>query len=1004
MLAMRSLLPVTVCLLILTAGARAEDPDFNRDVRPILSHHCFKCHGPDDKGRKAKLRLDLRDAAIATRKHGRHAIVPGKPDKSELLRRVVSDDETEVMPPPVTKNPLTATEKDILKRWIAAGAVYAPHWAFVAPRQAPLPPVKQKEWPRNPIDYFTLARMEAAGLHPSPEADRYVLVRRLYLDLIGLPPTPAEADAFVHDTRPDAYEKLVDHLLDSPHYGERWARRWLDLARYADTNGYEKDRPRSIWPYRDWVINALNRDMPFDEFTVEQLAGDMLRNATTEQKVATGFHRNTMLNEEGGIDPLEYRYYAMIDRVNTTATVWLGLTLGCAECHTHKFDPIPHREYYQVMAFLNNADEPQMPVPTRELTGRRAKAEAEIAAREADLPKHFPADAAHPGEKGKQSLERKFNDWLRQERGRAVRWTVLRPTEAKSNLPFLQVLGDNSVLASGDQSKRDVYDVQFRTELRGIRALRLEVLPDDSLPGRGPGRVFYEGEPGDFFLVDLTLGADGRPVQLAKATQTFAEGKNTAAAAIDADPHTGWAVRGGQGKAQAAVFTLAAPLDKAGALALRMVFERYYSSDLGRFRVSVTTDTHPAEARLPADVEELLTVPAGRLTAGDRERLLRYYLSIAPELAGERAAIQKLRDALPAYPTTLVMSERPPQDPRPTFVHRRGEFLQTEERVEPDVLSALPPLPKDAPRNRLTFARWLVSPSNPLVGRVTMNRQWAAFFGRGIVRTLEDFGYQGDPPTHPELLDYLAVEFVKQGWSLKKMHRLIVTSATYRQSSRVTPELLEKDPQNLLLARGPRFRLEAELVRDAALSESGLLSEKLGGPSVFPPQPPNVTSEGTYGALGWKASEGPDRYRRGLYTFSKRTAPFAMNITFDGPSGEACLARREVSNTPLQALTLMNDMVFVEAAEALGGLTAAQPGTDAARAGSLFRRVLTRPPSDDELARILAFYQTQKRRLLGKELNAAALAGKGPGDLTERAAWTAVARALLNLDETVTKE
>ncbi len=1001
---MRSLLPVTVCLLTLAAGARAEDPDFNRDVRPILSHHCFKCHGPDDKGRKAKLRLDLSDAATAPRKHGRHAIVPGKPGASELIRRVVSDDETEVMPPLVTKNPLTAAEKDILKRWIAAGAVYAPHWALVPPRQAPLPGVKQKDWPRNSIDYFTLARMEAAGLHPSPEADRYVLVRRLYLDLIGLPPTPAEADDFVRDARPDAYEKLVDHLLDSPHYGERWARRWLDLARYADTNGYEKDRPRSIWPYRDWVINALNRDMPFSEFTIEQLAGDMLPNATTEQKVATGFHRNTMLNEEGGIDPLEYRYYATIDRVNTTATVWLGLTLGCAECHTHKFDPIPHREYYQFMAFLNNADEPQMPVPTPELAARRAKAEAEIAAREADLPNRFPADPAHPGEKGRQSLERKFNDWLRQERGRAVRWTALRPAEAKSNLPFLQVLGDNSVLASGDQSKRDVYDVLFRTDLRGIRALRLEVLPDDSLPGRGPGRVFYEGEPGDFFLADLTLSADGHPIKMAKASQTFAEGKNTAAAAIDSDPHTGWAIRGGQGKAQAAVFTLTSPLDKAGALGLRMVFERYYSSDLGRFRVSVTDDTRPAEARLPAGVEELLTLPPDRLTAAGRERLLRYYLSIAPELAGERAAIQKLRDALPAYPTTLVMSERPPQDPRPTYVHRRGEFLQTEERVEPDVLSALPPLPKGAPRNRLTLARWLVSPSNPLVGRVTMNRQWAAFFGRGIVRTLEDFGYQGDPPTHPELLDWLAVEFVKQGWSLKKMHRLILTSATYRQSSRVTPELLEKDPQNLLLARGPRFRLEAELVRDAALRECGLLSEKLGGPSVFPPQPPNVTSEGTYGALGWKVSEGLDRYRRGLYTFSKRTAPFAMNITFDGPSGEACLARREVSNTPLQALTLLNDTVFIEAAEALGGLAAAQPGTDEARAGALFRRVLTRPPSGDELARIVAFYQTQKRRLLGKELNAAALAGKGPGDLTERAAWTAVARALLNLDETVTKE
>jgi hypothetical protein len=984
--------------------ARGDDIDFARDVRPVLSRHCFKCHGPDDRGRKAKLRLDSRDAAVRGGRSGRPAIVPGKPDEGEAMRRILSDDPAVMMPPPAVKNPLSDAEKQALRRWIAAGAEYRPHWAFVPPRQGPLPKVRQSDWPHNAIDYFVLARLEREGLPPSPEADRFTLVRRLSLDLIGLPPTPEEADAFVNNASPDAYERLVDRLLASPHYGERWARRWLDLARYADTNGFEKDRARSIWPYRDWVIRALNDDLPFDRFTVEQQAGDMLPGAKLEQRVATGFHRNTMLNEEGGIDPLEYRFYATVDRVNTTATTWLGLTLGCTQCHTHKFDPIPHREYYQFLSFLNNADEPEIDVPSPDLAARRAELEKQAAELEADLPNRFPADPAHPDEKPRAHLERKFNEWLQQESGRAVRWTVLRPGEAKSNLPLLTVLDDSSVLASGDQSKRDVYDLKFRTDLKGITAIRLEVLPDDSLPKGGPGRVFYEGAPGDFFLGELTLTADGRPVRLARASQTFAAGSSNAAAAIDGNPLTGWSIAGGQGKAQTAVFNLAEPLPAGQELGLQMVFERYYASDLGRFRISVTTDSRPTEARLPADIEELLLVPADRRTPEQRDRLLHHYLSVAPELAAAHESIRKLHEQEPAYPTTLVLSERPPQNPRPTFVHNRGEFLQPTERVEPDVLSVLPPLPAGAPRNRLTFARWLVDPGNPLVGRVTVNRQWAAFFGRGIVPTLGDFGYQGDPPSHPELLDWLAVEFVRQGWSLKKVHRLIVTSATYRQSSRTAAELLEKDPHNALLGRGPRFRLEAELVRDTALAASGLLSEKVGGPSVFPPQPAGVTSEGTYGPIAWKASEGPDRYRRGLYTFSKRTAPFAMFVAFDAPSGEACLARRDVSNTPLQALTLLNDTVYVECAQALGRQLAAQQGSDEARARALFRRILTRPPDFDELTRIVVFYRAQKQRFLKKELDPAAIAGPGPGDVAERAAWSAVARVLLNLDEAITKD
>ncbi len=996
--------PWTIPLVLLAApcARAAEGPDvFNDRVRPILARHCFKCHGPDDKARKARLRLDVREQALKPAKSGKPAIVPGKPDQSELVRRIFAD-EDEVMPPAHAKNPLTEADRQTLRRWVADGAEYRPHWAFVPPRQVPLPKVRRADWPRNAIDHFVLARLEAAGLAPSPAAERHVLVRRLYLDLVGLPPTPEEAEAFVKDNDPAAYEKLVDRLLASPHYGERWARRWLDLARYADTNGYEKDRGRSIWPYRDWVINALNSDMPFDQFTIEQIAGDMLPGATASQRIATGFHRNTMLNEEGGIDPLEFRFHAMTDRVATTGTTWLGLTLGCAQCHTHKFDPLLHKEYYRVFAFLNNADEPEMEVPQSEVARRREEVDAKIARMIEDLPTRFPSAGKASS---REHLERKFNEWTEREAARTVRWKVLRPVEAKASRPLLTVLDDDSVFASGDQGKSDTYDLRFSGDLRGVTAIRLEVLPDERLPRHGPGRVYYEGPFGDFMLSEFTVAAGGKPVALKSASHSFARGGYEAAKAIDGDPQTGWSIDGGQGRPHSAVFTLAAPLADAGGLHIRMLFERYYAAGLGRFRIAVTTDKGPAVAReMPADVEELLLVPAAKRTPEQRQRLLRFFVTVAPELAADRAAIDKLRAQRPAFPTTLVMAERPPENPRPTFLHNRGEFLQPTERVEAAIPAVLPPLPKDLPPNRLGFARWLVSADNPLVGRVTMNRQWAAFFGTGIVRTLQDFGYQGERPSHPELLDFLAVEFVRQGWSLKRMHRLIVTSATYRQASGVTPELLAKDPDNRLLARGPRVRLEAEQVRDAILRESGLLSPKIGGPSVFPPQPSNVTTEGTYGQLAWKPSEGPDRYRRGLYTFSKRTAPFAAFATFDAPSGEVCVARREVSNTPLQALTLLNDPAFLEGAQALGRLMAGRPGPIAERVDYLFRRCLTRPPSADERATLVRYFESQKRRFADKQLDPAAVAGPGAGDTAERAAWTALARALFNLDEAVTKE
>ncbi len=1004
-------------------------PDFQREVRPILSRQCFACHGPDEHSRKGKLRLDLRDSALAPAKSGKRALVPGKPDASELVRRITSTDHNKVMPPPETKKELTAAEVDTLRRWIAAGADYEPHWAFIKPKQAPLPKVKQTAWPQNAIDHFILTRLEKGGLKPSAPADDYTLVRRLYLDLIGLPPTPEEADAFVKSVqighRPSAIGNLADKLLASPHYGERWARKWLDLARYADTNGYEKDRPRNIWPWRDWVIRALNENLPFDQFTIHQLAGDLLpasqisdlKPKKLDPLIATGFHRNTMLNEEGGIDPLEFRFYAMVDRVATTSTTWLGLTVGCAQCHTHKFDPIPHTDFYALMAFLNNADEPDQDLPDPALAEQHRKNFARAAELLAELPSKFPANSkATPALTGPEHLASRFSEWLATERARGVKWTPLRPAEAKSSLPLLTVQPDDSVFASGDITKADTYELTFRNVPAGVTALRLEALPDDRLPAHGPGMTYYEGRKGDFFMGEFKVFAASSQLKLVRATESFSKNNFggapvTAALATDGNPETGWSTATREGERHEAVFNLAEPLRVGGDLRVKMLFGRHYAASLGRFRIAYTTDPRGASAStLPLEAQQLLLHPDAQLTAAERAKLRDHFLLAAPELKDARAEIEKLRKP-PAHQTTLVLRERPPENPRPTHRHHRGEFLSPKETVAPAVLGVLNPLPPGAPVNRLGFAQWLVSPENPLTARVTVNRQWAAFFGLGLVRTTEDFGLQADAPTHPELLDWLAVDFVKQGWSLKQLHKLIVTSATYQQSSRVEDRQSQAlgtrpstlDPDNRLLSRFPRSRLDAEMIRDSVLRASGQLSAKVGGPSVFPPQPASVTSEGVYGGKSWDESKGEDRYRRGLYTFAKRSAPYAMFNTFDGPSGEACVARRDVSNTPLQALTLLNDTVIIEAAQALGRQFTAQAGTIESRVEKLFRRCVTRPPSADERAQLVKFFENQRARFASGELKPAAFAGPGDGDATERAAWTALARALLNLDEIISK-
>ncbi len=1032
------------CVLGVAGGLvapAAEGPDFARDVRPILSNRCFKCHGPDEGNRESGLRLDMRDAAVAALDSGHRAIVPGRPDDSELVARITSRDPDLVMPPPHTKVTLSTTEQRILQDWIAAGADYRPHWAFTKPVRPPVPAaasLRQSDWPRNDIDRFVLARLEREGVAPSPEADRATLCRRVHLDLVGLPPTPTELDAFLGDTAADAYEKLVDRLLASPRYGERWARRWLDLARYADTNGYEKDRPRTIWPYRDWVIRAFNDDMPFDQFTIRQLAGDMLPDAKPDDVIATGFHRNTMINEEGGIDPLEFRYLAMVDRVGTTGAVWLGLTTACAQCHTHKFDPLTQTDYYSLMALLNNADEPEWTIPDPNDARQAAAITAKIQAFWEGLPGKWPLPSAAAAEQARlagtsaagpaptaaapqptspadearrqAALTARFDAWNREESARAIDWRIVRPTKLETSMPHLVVRADGSILGSGDVTKSDVYTLTLPAVDHPVRAVRLEVLPDPSLPNAGPGLCWYEGPKGDFFLSELELTMPGgERLKVAKATDSFSGqpafsgSKSTAAQAIDGEMSSGWSTNGDQGRPHAAVFAFAEPVPAGTPLTLRMRFERHYACPLGCFRLSVTAADN-AEARGHTAAEEAaLTKAAETRTQAEQQVVFRRFLLAASELAEAAKQLRGLEAGLRGGHKTLVLQERPADNPRPTFLHHRGEFTQPKQRVQPATPAFLPQLSPGAKADRLALARWLVSPENPLVARVTVNRQWHAVFGRGFVPTLEDFGYQSEPPSHPELLDWLAVTFREdQGWSLKKLHRLLVTSATYRQSSAVSPLLVEKDPKNVLLARGPRVRLEAEVIRDAALRAAGLLSEKMYGPGVRPPQPQGVT-EVAYGSPAWQASSGEDRFRRSIYTYQKRTAPFAMVTTFDGPTGESCLPRREVSNSPLQALTLLNDPMFVEVAQAVGRAALAAGTDDASRLRELARRVLSRDFSPEESQAIGSYLEQQRRRLTAGELDAKSLAGSDGPDVIERAAWMLAARVVMNLDEAIVK-
>ena len=946
---------ITFFIIEITAFAI---PDFQREIRPILAGHCFKCHGPDKKTREADLRLDIPTEEASFIK---------------LVERINHKNPNDIMPPPSAKKPLSEAQKQLLNEWVQAGAKYTDHWAFITPKAVSLPKINQPEWARNEIDYFTLVHLEANGQAPTPKANRFKLIRRLSLDIIGLPPTPEEIGLFVEDTKPNAYERLVDRLLDRPEFGEHWALPWLDLARYADTNGYEKDRPRSIWPWRNWVINAINNDLPFDQFTVEQIAGDMLPKATQSQRIATGFHRNTMVNEEGGIDPLEFRFYAMVDRVNTTATTWLGLTLGCAQCHTHKFDPVPHRSYYEMMAFLNNSSEPELSLITPEQKAQQQSNESRIVTQLLKL----PIDKA------------KYDTWIKTQKTNAVSWINIIPSKMKTSIGWLELLEDGSIFARGDTSKHDVYKFEFTNLPKNITSIRLEALPDERLPKGGPGRAYYEGPKGDFFLSEISLTSDGKPIEITSGSENYAKqwigsSKPSAMAAADGDLQTGWSTSGREGKHSQAVWQLSEPL-KTKTIKIKLDFSRHYSASLGRFRLSVTSQKiKPKAKELPGDIEKLLVQKEEDLDQKARNKLRLYYINTSKNTEVALAKIAKLQKKTPPSPTTLVMQERPEAHLRLTHRHHRGEFLSPREVVKPKVLPFLPPLEKDMPRNRLGFAYWLINPNNPLTSRVVVNRFWSALFGEGIVRTTDDFGYTGASPTHPELLDWLAIEFIRQGWSRKKILRLIVSSSTYRQNSQSS------------------FRLSAEQIRDSVLKVSNLLNQKVGGQSVFPPQNKSI-GEGIYGGGSWQTSSVADQYRRSLYTYRKRSMPFAMHNTFDAPSHETCIARREISNTPLQALTLLNDSFFLDASRTLGRWAAQQNNENTFIIDTLFQRCLTRRPSPMEQKAMLSFYKKTYGRFSNNKSEASKFAGASKGDVIKQASWTALARVILNTHEFITR-
>lgn len=1035
-------------LLALTTAARvapsiaaaadgAKPVDFVRDIRPILARNCFACHGPDDTHREADLRLDTRDGAFAEHE-GRRAIVPSDLKASELVKRIISTNDDDKMPPADSGKTLTAEQIELLNRWVAEGATWGTHWSFEKPARPAAPSVKAADWPVIGLDRFVLARLEKEGLRPSPEADKHTLARRVALDLTGLPPDSELLKRYLNDLSPQAYERLVDELLNSSAYGERWARMWLDLARYADTKGYEKDLARTMWRYRDWVIDAFNADMPYDQFTREQLAGDLLPEATMEQQLATAFHRNTMINDEGGTDNEEFRVAAVKDRVDTTMQIWMGLTFGCAKCHSHKYDPVTQREYYQFYAYFNQTEDaddfderPKLATPTKAQAETLERLKAEIAQLEQQRDRVTPELQA-------------FAEAWAQKVGSSRGWVVPVPKDlsAASGSTMLRQ-PDGSILVEAKSPPKETYVIVLPVDRGRITGVKLEALPDKSHPKSGVGRSPNDG---NFVLSQLSLAlrragtSTTKEIPLAAAKADFAQTDYPVENAIKNTDlaKRGWAVSPQQTKPHTAVFKSSESVDIEEVSELVVTLDHqfefaYPGFSLGRFRISVTGDDSPSlDAAVPEPILAIARTASKERTAEQQAALLKHAASFAPSTQSTRDAIAKLREqqAMPV-PQTPVLRELADTKRRTTKMHVRGNFLEQGDAVEATVPASFHPFPAGAPQNRLGVADWLMDTANPLTARVAANRAWSQFFGSGLVESQEDFGSQGQTPTHPELLDWLAVEFMgtpsgntkketslttfpsgypaARPWSFKRLCKLIVMSATYRQSSATSIDLLERDRFNKLLARGPRYRMEAEMIRDNALAASGLLSRKMHGPSVMPPQPEGIW-QSTYNTTKWVTSKGEDRYRRGLYTFIKRTTPYPAMTTFDAPSRELCTVRRINTNTPLQALVTLNDPAFVEAAQALARRMVKEAGPkveDQISRG--LELALVHPAQPREVAVLAKLYESRLAYFASHLDEAAKLAtdpigpvpdGRNPAEL---AALTAVGNVILNLDEFITR-
>lgn len=1023
-------LPCIAAWGLALAAGEAHAIDFARDVRPILSDRCFHCHGPDESSREADLRLDKHSSVIEDR-GGYRVVSEGNADGSELISRIESDDPYSVMPPPETGPPLSAEEIATLRKWINDGAAWSGHWAFEAPVRPKTPDLSSGTtdgWSVNPIDAFVLNRLGEAGLAPSAPAPRETLLRRLYLDLIGLPPTPKERDEFLNDSAPGATQRLVDRLLDSPHYGERWGRHWLDAARYSDSDGYEKDLMRQNWFYRDWVVEAVNADMPYDDFIVAQVAGDLLPDAGQDERVATGFLRNSMVNEEGGADPEQFRVEALFDRMDAIGKAILGITTQCAQCHTHKYDPLTHHDYFGMLAYLNSTNESVIAAYTADEQQRIQEIRRQIATIEDELRANTP------------DWRERLSAWAAEAVRPSAEWKVHPVEMASYSGQKFEHLEDGSIVARSYApplvsevftSNAPIVDT--------IRAVRLELLTHPDLPRGGPGRSRYGTNAlSEFKLEHRSEDAEWKPLAFASATSDVRVDQRPIGEpfvkanrdddkrkvgpieyAFDGDVSTAWTTQCGpadRNQPREAVFVLEEPFEAVEGTELRFTLNQHHGGHVndqknnnlvGRFRFSTSGQESAAADPLPHKVRTLVDRGVATWSNADWEKVFSQWRTTRREWADANERIEALLAEWPEGTNQYVVSRR--EEPRVTHRMDRGDFLSPAEVVRPHTPDFLHTIGKDQTNDRLAYARWLVDRRSPTTARAFVNRVWQAYFGVGLVETAEDLGSQAPPPSHPALLDWLSVEFMDRGWSLKHLHRLITSSATYQQASTNREGAAESDPYNRLLWRGPRGRVEAEVVRDIALAASGLLDRRLGGPTVYPPAPRFLfVPPASYGKKPWKTVQGTDNFRRSLYVQAYRSVQYPPLQVFDAPSGAVACVRRTRSNTPLQALTMLNEEQFVACARALAWrLMDREEATDASRIEHAYVLLLSRSPGVEELATLTTFVDDSRKRVTTGEIDALAVTGlpntADSKTARELAVWTLTARCLLNLDETITK-